>query len=81
MDYQEAHGKPEENVTYPQSEPSFMSAKNSKSQQPEPVTPVQRESVITREDVPNPIFRFGVTLALLTPLLVVTAIYYGIINP
>lgn len=79
MDYQEAHGKPEENVTYPQTGPSYT--RGARRQQPEPVAPIQRKSVITREDVPNPIFRFGVTIVFLIPLLVVAGLYYGFINP
>lgn len=79
MDNLASQTKPEENVTYPQDTPSYMHVR--KPEHKEPVAPVQRESVITREDVPNPLFRFGVTLALLTPLLLVAAIYYGVINP
>lgn len=77
MNYQEAQGKPEENVTYPRGQAPFMQ----KSGNSEPVTQVQRESVITREDVPNPIFRLGVTLVVVVPLLLVAAIYYGVIHP
>jgi len=76
MDYQEAQGKPEENVTYPRS-PSPFTKKSGNS---EPVTQVQRESVITREDVPNPIFRLGVTLVVVVPLLLIAAVYYGVIH-
>jgi hypothetical protein len=47
----------------------------------EPMTQVQADSVLTREQVPNVWFRIGVSLVLLVPLLCVAAIYYGIINP
>lgn len=79
MDNSASQAHPEENVTYPQDAPSYMNVK--KPTQKEPVAPVQRESVITREDVPNPLFRIGVTLALLIPLLLIAAIYYGVIHP
>lgn len=52
-----------------------------KSEKKESVTQIQKDSVITSEDIPNPVFRFNVTLALLIPLLLVVAIYSGIINP
>ena len=46
----------------------------------EPVTQNQRDSVITSEDLPNPFFRFGVTLVVLLPVLLIAGIYYGILK-
>jgi cytochrome oxidase assembly protein ShyY1 len=47
----------------------------------EPITQVQRDSVITNQDLPNPLVRYGFTLVILATFLFVVAIYYGIINP
>jgi hypothetical protein len=47
----------------------------------EPMTQVQADNVLTREQVPNVWFRSGVSLVLLVLLLFVAALYYGIINP
>lgn len=46
----------------------------------EPITQVQRDSVITREDMPAKPFRIGVTLVTLGSLLLFFAFYFGIIN-
>lgn len=46
----------------------------------EPITQVQRDSVITREDMPAKPFRIGVTLVTLGTLLLFFAFYFGIIN-
>lgn len=70
MDNREAQEKPEENVTYP----------HSKSDQ-EPITQVQQDSVITREDVPNPTFRVGLTLIFSTILFIIAVVYYGTFTP
>lgn len=48
---------------------------------PEPVTQVQRDSVITREDIPPLGFRIGVTAVGLGILLFVAGLYFGNINP
>ncbi|MCC5646093.1 hypothetical protein LC607_24825 [Nostoc sp. CHAB 5824] len=47
----------------------------------EPMTQVQSDSVITNQDLPDPRVRYGFTLVILAILLLVVAIYYGIINP
>jgi hypothetical protein len=47
----------------------------------EPMTQVQANSVLTREQLPNVGFRIIVSLVLLVLLLFVAALYYGIINP
>ncbi|MFN6474128.1 MAG: hypothetical protein RMY36_031235 [Nostoc sp. SerVER01] len=52
-----------------------------KTQKSEPLTQVQRNNVITNQDLPNPLVRYGFTLVILATFLFVVAIYYGIINP
>ncbi|MBD2679375.1 MULTISPECIES: hypothetical protein [Nostoc] len=47
----------------------------------EPITQVQRNNVITNQDLPNPLVRYGFPLLILATFLFVVAIYYGIINP
>ena len=46
----------------------------------EPMTQVQADSVLTRQQLPNVWFRIGVSLLLLVLLLFFAALYYGIIN-
>ncbi|MFH7026619.1 MAG: hypothetical protein ACHBN1_14700 [Heteroscytonema crispum UTEX LB 1556] len=60
-------------------EAGYMNIKKTKKS--EPITQVQRESVITNKDLPNPLFRYGFTLFIVAIVLSVIAIYYGIINP
>ena len=52
-----------------------------KPRKSEPITQIQRDSVITDQDIPDVKFRVGVTLVILIIFLFVAAIYYGIINP
>ncbi|MDZ8107541.1 MAG: hypothetical protein RM338_18240 [Nostoc sp. DedQUE12a] len=47
----------------------------------EPITQVQRNNVITNQDLPNPLVRYGFPLVILATFFFVVAIYYGIINP
>lgn len=47
----------------------------------EPMTQVQADSVLTRQQLPNLGFRIGVTLVLVITSLFVAGLYYGIINP
>lgn len=47
----------------------------------EPMTQVQADSVLTRQQLPNLGFRISVTLVLLISFLFFAALYYGIINP
>lgn len=47
----------------------------------EPITKVQADSVLTRQQLPNLAFRISVSLVLLVLLLFVAALYYGTINP
>ncbi|MBW4428581.1 MAG: hypothetical protein KME50_30180 [Nostoc desertorum CM1-VF14] len=47
----------------------------------EPMTQVQKDNVITSQDLPDPRFRYGFTLVIFGAVLFVIAIYYGIINP
>ncbi|MBD1923764.1 hypothetical protein H6F77_22240 [Microcoleus sp. FACHB-831] len=54
--------------------------KKSEDKNSEPITQVQRDSVITREDLPAKPFRIGVTLVTLGALLLFFAFYFGIIN-
>ena len=68
-------GKPEENVTYPHSK------EKTPGNRQEPVTQVQRDSIITREDVPNPVFRVGLTVLFLAILTAIAAVYYGTFTP
>ncbi|BAY24024.1 hypothetical protein NIES2100_38170 [Calothrix sp. NIES-2100] len=51
------------------------------SMKPEPVTQIQKENVITSQDLPDSRVRYGFTLVILASFLFVAAIYYGIINP
>ncbi|AFZ31461.1 hypothetical protein Glo7428_2969 [Gloeocapsa sp. PCC 7428] len=46
----------------------------------EPLTQVQAESVITREDIPNLGFRITVTAIAIGIILFIIGTYYGIIN-
>lgn len=46
----------------------------------EPMTQVQADSVITREDTPNLGFRLTITLVTTAILLFFVATYFGIIN-
>ncbi|MBE9052116.1 hypothetical protein IQ243_17140 [Nostocales cyanobacterium LEGE 11386] len=57
----------------------YMKCKNSR--EPEPMTQVQKNRVITSQDLPDKRLRYGLTLVVLTALLFTAAIYYGIINP
>jgi cytochrome oxidase assembly protein ShyY1 len=57
----------------------YMNIKKRKKSQP--ITQVQKESVITNEDLPNPLFHYGFTFFIVAIVLSVFAIYYGIINP
>lgn len=47
----------------------------------EPITQVQRDSVLTSEDMPPKSLRIGVTLTALAALLGFAALYFGIIHP
>lgn len=47
----------------------------------EPLTQVQADTVLTRQQIPNVWFRMSVSLVLLALLLFFGALYYGIINP
>ena len=49
-------------------------------QKSEPITQVQKDSVITGEDLPDPRL-IAFVLVILMAFLFVVAIYYGIINP
>ena len=46
----------------------------------EPMTKVQADNVITREDLPNVGFRITVTIVILALFLFFVATYYGILN-
>ena len=71
--------KTENNVLVPEKLPDKMNPqKTGKSEQ---MTQVQRDNVITNQDLPNPLVRYGFTLVILATFLFVVAIYYGIINP
>lgn len=50
----------------------------SKSQ---PMTQVQKDNIITDQDLPYKQLIYGFTLVTLTAFLFVAALYYGIINP
>lgn len=52
-----------------------------KQSQSETLTQVQKDNVITSQDLPNKPIRYGFTLLILSAFLFVIAIYYGIINP
>ncbi len=47
----------------------------------EQMTQVQRDNVITSQDLPDPRVRYAFTVVILATFLFVAAIYYGIINP
>ncbi|MBC1224006.1 hypothetical protein GNF10_18450 [Nostoc sp. UCD121] len=80
MKFQETQNKiTENNVPLPENTPNEMNPQEpDKSEQ---MTQVQRDSVITNQDLPDPRVRYGFTLVILATLLFVIAIYYGIINP
>lgn len=80
MNTQETQTKPEKDkdTAYSRNEPSYMNV--TKSQKKESADPTKRD-VLTPDELPNPIFRFAVTLAVLLPILFIAGIYYGIINP
>ncbi|QIR40878.1 hypothetical protein HCG51_32125 [Tolypothrix sp. PCC 7910] len=69
----------ENNYSLPENTPDYMNSQ--KPQKSEPITQVQKENVITSEDLPNRRFRYGFPLIMLTILVFVAALYYGIINP
>lgn len=54
--------------------------KTTESRKSEPITQVQKDHVITDEDLPDPRL-IGFALVVLTAFLFVAAIYYRIINP
>jgi cytochrome oxidase assembly protein ShyY1 len=80
MQSQESQARnPENNVPLEKNTPEYMNLeKPSKS---ESKTQVQKDSVITSQDLPDPRLRYSFTLVILTIFLFVIAIYYGIINP
>jgi hypothetical protein len=47
----------------------------------EPITQVQADSVLTREQLPNAGFRITLSIVTLAILVFVAALYFGIINP
>lgn len=47
----------------------------------EPMTQVQADNVLTREQLPDPRLRITLTVVTLAILLFVAALYFGIINP
>jgi hypothetical protein len=46
----------------------------------EPMTQVQADNVLTREQIPNLGFRIALTVGAIATLLLFVAFYYGIIN-
>ncbi|WP_341530269.1 hypothetical protein WKK05_13830 [Nostoc sp. UHCC 0302] len=70
---------PENNVPLGKNTPEYMNPK--KPSKSESKTQVQKDSVITSQDLPDPRLRYGFTLVILTIFLFIIAIYYGIINP
>ncbi|MDF2387769.1 hypothetical protein JMG10_40380 [Nostoc ellipsosporum NOK] len=54
--------------------------KTTETAESEPITQVQKDSIITAGDLPDPRF-IGFAVVILTAFLFVAAIYYGIINP
>ncbi|MBN3958075.1 hypothetical protein [Nostoc sp. NMS8] len=80
MKSQETQNKiTENNVSLPENPPNDMNA-----QEPdkfEQITQVQKDNVITNQDLPNPLVRYGFTVVILATFLFVVALYYGIINP
>ncbi|BAY30045.1 hypothetical protein NIES2107_18890 [Nostoc carneum NIES-2107] len=69
----------ENNYSAAENTPDYMNSQ--KPGQSEPVTQIQKENVITGEDLPNRRFRYGFPLIMLAILVFVAALYYGIINP
>ena len=47
----------------------------------EPITQVQADNVLTREQLPDPRLRITLTVVTLAILLFVAALYFGMINP
>lgn len=64
----------------PLAEKELDEMKTTQTAESEPITQVQKESIITAEDLPDPRF-IGFAVVILTAFLFVAAIYYGIINP
>jgi|GEM_PF-4249482 len=60
---------------------STVNAQAPEDKNSEPITQVQRDSVITSEDLPPKSLRIGVTLTALVALLGFAALYFGIIHP
>ncbi|MBW4418480.1 MAG: hypothetical protein KME13_04555 [Myxacorys californica WJT36-NPBG1] len=83
MSYQEAQGKPEEKVTYPQ-EPSYMKVtkphkpytQHSTSQPEKMINPTAKN-----KNQSNSLSPLIAILVVLLPILGVAAIYYGLFNP
>lgn len=80
MKSQETENKrTENNIPLPENTASDMNPQETGKS--EPITQAQRDSVITNQDLPNPLVRYGFTLVILATFLFVVAIYYGIVNP
>ncbi|MBU7583905.1 MAG: hypothetical protein KAF91_13505 [Nostoc sp. TH1S01] len=71
--------KTENNHPSVKTAPNYIHSQNNSNS--EPVTQVQKDNVITRQELPDKRVRYGFTLVILSALLFVIAIYYGIINP
>ncbi|MBE8969680.1 hypothetical protein IQ277_26715 [Nostocales cyanobacterium LEGE 12452] len=69
----------ENHVPLPENPPNDMNAQE--PDKSEPMTQVQKDNVITNQDLPNPLARYGFTVVILATFLFVVALYYGIINP
>ncbi|MFN6464030.1 MAG: hypothetical protein RMZ41_019765 [Nostoc sp. DedVER02] len=67
------------NVPLVDNTPDYINSQESGKS--EPMTQVQKDSVMTDRDLPNPLVRYGFTVVILSTFLFVVAIYYGIINP
>lgn len=59
---------------------AMQNTQKSEDKNSEPITQVQRDSVITSEDLPAKPFRIGVTLVSIGTILLFFAFYFGIIN-
>jgi hypothetical protein len=81
MQSQETQEKKTENnnVSLVDNTPDYINPQESGKS--EPLTQVQKDSVITNRDLPNPLFRYAFTAVIVGSFLFVVAIYYGIINP
>ena len=80
MQSQAHHTEPGEN-NLPAPENTTDNINSQSSRKSEPITQIQKDSVLTSQDLPDKRLLYGFTLVILSAFLLVTAIYYKVINP